>query len=223
MVTVVLIHGAWHGASCWDQVIGELDCAGVTAHAVELPLTGYLDDVATVRDTLDNVSGRKVIVAHSYGGLVLSGAAQGRGDIAHLVYLCAFLLDEGERVLDNMMDLEPPKLFDALRTAEDGRIYIDPAGAVAAFYAECPERVADAAVARLRPMDPNSTTHACLGEPWKTIPTTYMVCQRDEAINPEAQQRMAKRAGNVVELDTDHSPFLSKVPETVRVIMDTLH
>ncbi len=222
MATVVLIHGAWHGAWCWEQVAAELDLLGVENHAVELPLTGHADDVAAVAAALDAVPGPKVAVSHSYGGLVASGAADGRDDVSHLVYLCAFLLDKGERVLDNLMDLEPPKLFDALRTTDDGRSYIDPSGAVPAFYAECPSALAEAAIPRLRPMDPTSTMHPCLGEPWRHVPTTYVICERDGAINSEAQRRMARRAGTVVTLDTDHSPFLSKIPETVRIITDAV-
>ena len=173
-----------------------------------------------MRALLDSLEGPKVVVGHSYGGLVLSGAVEGRDDVRHLVYLCAFLLDKGARVLDDLMDLEPPPLFDALRTADDGRSYIDPDGAVAAFYAECPESLARAAIARLRPMAPNSTRHECLGEPWKQIPTTYIVCEKDGAINAEAQRRMATRAGTVLTLDTDHSPFLSRISDTASIIAE---
>ncbi len=174
--------------------------------------------MAAVRAALDVIEGSKVVVGHSYGGLVMSGATDGRDDVGHLVYLCAFLLDKDERVLDSLMDLEPPPLFDALRTSDDGRSYIDPAGAAAAFYAECPEPLAEAAIATLRPMDPNSTMHPCLGDPWRRIPTTYVVCERDGAINAEAQRRMERRAGTVVSLDTDHSPFLSRIAETASII-----
>lgn len=218
MSSVVLVHGAWHGAWCWEHLGAELIKCGVVYHAVDLPLTGHESDVATLRATLDAIDGLKAVVGHSYGGLVMSGAVAGRDDVSHLVYLCAFLLDEGERVFDNLMDLEPPPLFDAVRIAEDGRSYVDPAGARAAFYAECPEPLAEAAIARLRPMDPSSTMIGCLGEPWKHVPTTYVVCERDGAINAEAQRRMARRAGTVLTLDTDHSPFLSRISETASII-----
>jgi pimeloyl-ACP methyl ester carboxylesterase len=220
MGTVVLVHGAWHGAWCWDRVAAELADAGIDHLAVELPLTGHEADVAAVSDALDAIDGSKVVVGHSYGGLVMSGAVEGRADVSHLVYVCAFLLDMGERVLDNLMDFEPPPLFDALRMTDDGQSYIDSSGAVAAFYAECPASVAEAAVAKLRPMDPNSTAHPCLGEPWKQVPTTYVVCERDGAILSGAQRRMARRATTVLTLDTDHSPFLSRVSETAAIIAE---
>lgn len=220
MTTAVLVHGAWHAAWCWDHLVVELDAAGVAHRSLDLPLTGHSDDIAAVAALLDEVDGSKVLVGHSYGGLVISGAAAGRTDIDHLVYVCAFMVDVGKTVLDELADIDPPKLFGALRTADDGRSYVDPDGAIAAFYAESPPDLAAAAVQRLRPMDPRSTTHVSSGAPWEEMPSTYILCERDEAIPAAAQRRMAARAGTVVSLDTDHSPFLSRVRDTAQVIVD---
>jgi len=220
---IVLVHGAWHDSSCWSEVRRRLDAAGVAHTAVDLPLNGHKHDVATVRAVLDDFEGPKVVVGHSYGGLVISGAAAGRDDIAHLVYVCAFMIDEGTRVLDALMHLEPTPLFDALRITPDGRSAIDPAMAPRVFYNETEEPLAADAAAQLRSMDRNSTTHECLAAPWKTVESTYVLCLRDNAISPEAQRIMAtSRAGTIIELDTDHSPFLSRSDELTEIVCSTL-
>ena len=220
MTTVVLVHGAWHGGWCWEHLTPQLDRAGLDHVAVDLPFTGHLDDVGCVRDELDRLDGPKVLVGHSYGGLVISGAADGRDDISHLVYLCAFLFDEGGTVGDELAGHIGAPLIEAMEWLPDGRSAINPAKATAAFFAACPTELADAAIARLRPMDAATTAHPCLASPWRSVPSTYVVCEQDEAISPEAQHRMATRAGRVVSLDTDHSPFVSAVEQTAAVIVE---
>ena len=114
----------------------------------------------------------------------------------------------------------PAALIDAMEWLPDGRSAIEPAKATAAFFAACPTELADAAIARLRPMDAAATAHPCLAAPWRSVPSTFVVCEQDEAISPEAQHRMAARASHVVSLDTDHSPFVSAIEPTAAVIID---
>jgi len=220
MTTIVFVHGAWHGGWCWEHLTPRLDQAGLAHVEVDLPFTGHLDDVRCVRDALERIDGPKVLVGHSYGGLVISGAAADRDDITHLVYLCAFLFEEGHTVGDELSGAIPAPLIDAMEWLPDGRSGIVAAKATAAFFAASPAELAEAAITRLRPMHAATTTHPCLAEPWRTIPTTYVVCEQDEAISAEAQHRMAARADRVVSLDTDHSPFVSAVGETAGIIVD---
>lgn len=218
--TIVLVHGAWHGAWCWSPILRALDDAGAPHIEIDLPFTGHLDDVRAVVDSLDATPGRKVLVGHSYGGLVISGAAQHRSDVDHLVYVCAFLVDDGARVLDNLRDLPPTELLRALTRTSDGRSAIRPDGATAAFYNTSPIKLATDAAARLRPMDPASTSHPCTGAPWQAIETTYVICERDQAIPVEAQRIMSTgRANRIVTLDTDHSPFLSSPAELADIVI----
>jgi pimeloyl-ACP methyl ester carboxylesterase len=88
MSKVVLVHGAWHGAWCWDGVVAALTRAGVDADAVELPLTSYADDVAVARCAIDGAGPGCVVCGHSYGGLVISSAATG-GPAWHDSSTCA--------------------------------------------------------------------------------------------------------------------------------------
>src|SRR5207302_1944698 len=98
--SVVLVHGAWHGSWCWGRVMPLLRDAGVDTTAVDLPsrsdpLGDLHGDAAHVRSVLDASAGEVVLVGHSYGGAVITGAGT-HDAVAHLVYLCAFALDKGE-------------------------------------------------------------------------------------------------------------------------------
>ncbi len=101
---VVLVHGAWHGAWCWDLVVDELAALGVSAVAVELPLTGLGADVEEVRAAVTQAGPGAVVVGHSYGGLVISLAASGSSTVGRLVYLAALMLDAGDDVGQVMAD-----------------------------------------------------------------------------------------------------------------------
>jgi pimeloyl-ACP methyl ester carboxylesterase len=116
---LVLVHGAWHGAWCWDAVVRELSDRGVPAAAVELPLTAFRDDVATVRQAIEEAGEEVVVCAHSYGGMVVSTAAQGLHSVRHLVFLAAFQTAEGEDMATLLMR-EPSALTTALAIGPEG-------------------------------------------------------------------------------------------------------
>lgn len=220
--TVVLVHGAWHGAWCWQAVTPLLDGASVPHLEVELPFTGPDDDVEAVRAALDDIDGTKVLVGHSYGGLVISGAGEGRSDLVHLVYLCAFMVQPGETIFDELLrvpDIPSGKLLGAIVSHDDGTSSVDPGQAIAAFYALSPLKAAREAVHRLRPMHGQSTLSPCKGAPWKRIPSTYVLCEHDQAIPIEGQRAMASKASRSITLPADHSPFLSMPDETAQLIV----
>jgi pimeloyl-ACP methyl ester carboxylesterase len=208
---IVLVHGAWHGAWCWEIVQAGLRERGVDSVAVELPFTGLADDAATVAAELDRLSDTgsagAVVIGHSYGGLVVSEATAGRTDVGHLVYLCAFMLDAGQSPLDGTEGRE---------TAINGGVVMDeqlnstihPDTVVPAFYADVDPEIAAKAQARLRSF-PITQISPVSGEPWRDVASTYIVCRNDQAIHPDHQREMATRATTTIEWDTAHSPFLS--------------
>jgi len=217
--TFVLVHGAWHGAWCWDPVVELLEAAGHDVHAVELPFGGPDADVAEVITTLAGIDGPKVLAGHSYGGQVISEAASGRSDVTRLVYVCAFAPEQDED-LTTMMASAPPTVLGGANRFEGNSLVLDTDRAVDAFYHRSPPDQAKRAIARLRGfrvLPPLSTRR----EPaWKTIPSTYVICSDDQALHPELQERMAARCTDSVTLDTDHSPFLSTPEELARILLD---
>jgi pimeloyl-ACP methyl ester carboxylesterase len=229
----VLVHGAWHGAWCWAAVQAELDRRGVASLAVDLPghgasgeaPTDLAGDVDHVLRVLDAVTGRHpvpvVLVGHSYGGAVVTGVAARRSDVAHLVYVAAFALEDGESVAGSLggFPRREVALAAAMRPSDDGSVTtLDPDLAADALYADGPAATAAAALARLDPQTSASFAQPVEGDPRATIASTYVRCARDRAVHPDHQAIMAARCGRRVDLDADHSPFLGAVDPLADVL-----
>jgi pimeloyl-ACP methyl ester carboxylesterase len=224
--TVVLVHGAWHGAWCWEQVLPLLDAANVPVIAVDLPTVSHPsatmhDDADYVRGALDSITGEAVLVGHSYGGVVISEAGV-HPSVAHLVYLCAFALDVGESAQENTLaggeDVGGSDLVAAIDFAElptgEAVLTIKPEGAIAAFYHDCAPAIAAGAVERLRPQPAASLVDTVNAAAWREKPATYVVCTDDRAIPAALQRSNAARIGSSIDWPTSHSPFASR-PELV--------
>jgi pimeloyl-ACP methyl ester carboxylesterase len=215
MAGVVLVHGAWHGAWCWDPVVEELQRRGVTVDAVELPLTGFADDVNAAKVAAVAMGADTILVGHSYAGLVISEAAIGVPSVRRLIYLAALMCQAGEDSADILARYESP-LLDSVTVTETG-VSVDPARARDLFYGDSDEETAEELIAQFRPMPLELMVQ--VSEPaWKSVPSTYVVCTNDRAIPPEAQRWMASRADEVVEIHTDHSPFVTR-PEFLADVM----
>jgi pimeloyl-ACP methyl ester carboxylesterase len=225
MSTFVLVHGAWHGAWCWDKVVPGLARAGHAVLAPDLASLGRdrtpVADVSLERwaedvcKLIDTVAEPVVLVGHSRGGIVISEVAERRPDrIATLVYLTAFLLQDGETLLGIAETAEQSLVASNLIVADDRNSMTVRDDVIAeAFYAECtPEDVA-LARALLRPeatapaATPVRVTQARFG----SVPKVYIECLRDKAIPIALQRAMARDSACaiVASLDTDHSPFFS--------------
>ena len=216
---VILVHGAFHGAWCWDYLTPALAAQDVEAEALELPFTSLLDDADTVADAIKRTTGPVVAVGHSYGGAVITagaGGGRGRPAAAQLVYLAALMLDPQDPI-----DLTATGGMGAVRAGE-GISYLEPTEAAAAMYNRCSPEIAEWAVSKLRPMPLLGAGRATLPEDvaWRNVPSTYVVCSDDRAIDPDDQRRMAKQATRWLEIDADHSPFLSQVEQTAGIIAD---
>ncbi len=218
MARAVLIHGAWHGAWCWDGVVEELEVRGVSVVAIDLPLTGLADDVAAAREAIAASGPGTVVVGHSYGGEVISAAARGLPEASHLIYLCALMVDTGEDV-GALMAEHGSEIIGAV-VPEGGRLIIDRARAHDLLYADSDAETVASIVPRLRPM----AFSAPLDVPpaWHDIPSTYVVCNADRAIAPSLQRHMATHAGSVVEWPTDHSPFLTRPGDVAELVVERL-
>ena len=220
--TIMLVHGAWHGSWCWDQVRRLLEDGGIATAAVDNPSvtrpgSDLRADGDNLRTALDAISGPVVLVGHSYGGAVITDAGT-HPNVEHLVYLTAFALDAGESVMQNeLQGGEEMKLGESLQF--DGDVLsVDPARVVEFFYHDCAPDVADAAAARLKPMSLAAMGGIPRGVAWRDVPSTYVVCTDDRAIPVALQRSCAARIGEVVELPTSHSPFLSRPDDVARVL-----
>jgi pimeloyl-ACP methyl ester carboxylesterase len=174
-----------------------------------------------VADVLDRLAVPAVLVGHSYGGAVVTQAAVWHPDVAHLVYLAAFALDDGESVMSLLRSLPaaPVALSGAIRPGPDGTTVLDPASAAAALYGDVVGPAVEAAVARLSPQSVASMTDAVQGAPRRHIDSTYVQCLRDEAVHPSHQAVMAERCTGTITLDCDHSPFLSATGDVAELLV----
>jgi len=213
--TVVLVHGAWHGAWCWDKVVALLDEQGVPVETFDLPMTSFEDDVATTKAAIDRVDGDVVLCGHSYGGAVITNAGN-HPKVAHLVYLTAFACDADESPSATAPDADLPAtdLAAALVIGDDGNTTLKPEFIVDGFYRDCDPTDTEDAVRRLRPINLRCFTTPVGAPAWKDTPSTYVVCTDDHAIHPALQRHMAARCGSTVEMNTAHSPFLNR-PDAV--------
>jgi len=222
MTTVVLVHGAFHDGWCWELVRQELDQRGVPNQALDLPFAGLEGDAEAVGKLLDAIDGPAVVCGHSYGGMVISRAASGRDDVAHLVYLCAVQVGEDVALATAMTTSD--ELMSAIAAGDDGAMNVDPSIAPAVFYHDCDDELTATAVSHLRGMGFGVVQHSDDPPPpaaWKQIESTYVVCTDDQTIAPESQRKMATNAAHVVEWDTSHSPMLSR-PELVADLLADL-
>ena len=233
MARFVLVHGAFHGAWCWEPFTGELEARGHSVETFDLPGSG--DDATPVSDvTLDAYADRicevlssrdepAVLVAHSMGGVAATHAASRCPErIASLIYVTAFLPADGQSLIDlthlpegaddqvqarMVVGGDPPT---ATLTAQDAR---------EVFYAECDPADAARAAERIAPQ-PLAPFGAAVSAPPDGLTRSYVICTQDRAIPPALQRRMAseRATGEVAELDTDHSPFLSRPRELAELL-----
>jgi pimeloyl-ACP methyl ester carboxylesterase len=222
--TAVLVHGAWHGAWCFDDVRAALDTAGMPSIAIDLPghgadpgpLSDLHGDAARVREVLDGLDGDCVLLGHSYGGVVITEAGI-HPAVRHLVYLCSFALDAGESAMSAAIAESEaagitydgrPNLADAFEFTED-TITLTPAGAAECLFQDCPPDAVARAVAFLGPQPLVTLQQEPAAVAWRERPSTYVVCTEDLAVHPDLQRILARRCTEAVEWPTSHSPFLS--------------
>lgn len=218
--TVVLVHGAWHGAWCWASVLAGLDERGVPAVAVDLPGPGLHDDVDHVRGVLDGIDGAVVLVGHSYGGAVVTGAGV-HPSVEHLVYLAAFAPEEGETALGLLATDARDDLRSAVVVRGDGTSVLDPERVPAVFYGDCDDADVERAVSLLRPLGSEAGVQETPAVAWRHRPTTFVICGADRVVPPTLQRTMAVRipGAAVVEWpDSSHSPFLSRPGDVVDLL-----
>jgi pimeloyl-ACP methyl ester carboxylesterase len=213
VTTFGLVHGAWHGAWCWDLLVAELEARGHRAIAVDLPAddpdAGYDAYVATVLNAFDGVDGDElVVVGHSLGGLTASVVAASR-PVRHLVLLCALVPDPGlplqsaEAVVDGFGG--------AIAVHDDGSTSWPVDAATAIFFHDCDPALAAWAASNLRRQAVRLMMEPCPLEAMPAVPMTYVLGTEERAIDPAWSRAAAARLGAaVVELPGGHSPFLAR-------------
>jgi pimeloyl-ACP methyl ester carboxylesterase len=230
MTTFGLVHGAWHGAWCWEKLEPALAELGHRAVAMDLPSDDPESSFSVYADTvvsaLEDEGEDLVLVGHSLAGLTLPIAAT-RLPARHVVFLCALIALPGRSFREQLED-EPEILlpgFDAGMSeadAEDRRRWVDFERAWAALYGDCDEGVARWAFDRLRPQARGLYSDPCPLDRLPEVGYTYIGCSEDRLVNPEWSRRAARERLGVepIGLPGGHSPLLSRPEELARLLDD---
>ncbi len=225
--TIVLVHGAFADASGFGAVTSRLQSRGYTVISPANPLRGPASDAASVASVLKTIEGPIVLVAHSYGGAVITEAATQVSNVKALVYLNALALDEGESNL-GITERFPNRFGEALRPRPfpqpDGTqgtdLYIDPASFRSIFAPDVPARTAARMASAQRPLSLAAAQEKATDPAWKTIPSWYLIGRQDEVISPAAQRFMAKRANaHTTAINSSHASYISHPAKVTKLIL----
>jgi pimeloyl-ACP methyl ester carboxylesterase len=216
--TVVLVHGGFADASFWTPVIRQLQARGLPVLAPPNPLRGLAGDAQYIASFVEQIDGPVLLVGHSYGGAVISVAGAEADNVVGLVYVAAFVLDEGESFGEIFAAFPPTPLGEALRPSTypltDGETAVEltiaPELYRSAFAADLPSEETDVLAVMQRPFAAIFEDRAQAAA-WKRLPSWAVVATSDNAIHPDAERHMARRAGaEIVEVDASHSIALSQ-------------
>lgn len=223
--TVVLVHGAFAGSSSWDDVIVQLEKDGYQVIAAANGLRSVKADAAPISALVASIKGPVVLVGHSYGGPVITAAADGNHNVKAMVFVSAFAPDTGETALGLTGKFPGSTLGDTLMTVplpDGGKdFYVASAKFHHQFAADVPAPKAALMAAAQRPV-----TEAALGEAttvatWKAVPNYAIYGTADQNIPPAAMKFMAERAGSrktVVVPGASHSIMVSHPTEVSALI-----
>jgi len=230
--TIVLVHGSWADASSWNAVAGELQSQDFTVLAPPNLLRGVGTDAPYISSFLaQRTSGPVVLVGHSYGGFVVTNAATGGGDVRALVYVDAFMPDDGETTFQlvggsgSAIDVpDPTTVLDIVgypgAPEGDAEAFLKPDTVHQSFAQDLPEADRWLIAAGQRPATLSSNTTGSMTSAWKTLPSWAVVGTEDRIIPPDVQRRMAERAGaTITEVNASHVSMVSQPQVTIDAIL----
>jgi pimeloyl-ACP methyl ester carboxylesterase len=229
--TIVLVHGAWADSGSWNAVTALLQRAGYTVYAPPNPLQGLVTDDASIADFLHSISGPVVLVGHSYGGEVITNAADGNSNVKALVYDDAYLPAQGEDLMDltttgscfYLPPAEQSTVFSPVTTpgAPSGTdVYVKQSVFPGCFANGLPASVGAVLAATQRPLATNALTDPSGVPAWKTIPSWDIIGMNDRIVTPAEQLFMAHRAGaHITEVNAPHLSMISDPGVVARVII----
>jgi len=209
VTNIVLVHGAWADGSSWSKVIPLLEAKGLHVDAVQLPLTSQADDVGAVQRAIARVDGRLLLVAHSYGGSVMTQAGNDP-KVAGLVYVAAFAPAEGESPFD-LATADPTPALQQLQQDQFGFLKLTPTGIREDFAQDLSESEQIVLAATQGPTSIASLSAAVTTPAWRSKPSWFVIAAHDRVVAPTLQAMFAERMNaTTITLSTSHVAMLSQ-------------
>lgn len=222
--TIVLVHGALTDALSWRHVITLLQRAGHPVIALENPLDSLASDVANTREVLRGVVGPVIVVGHSYGGCVVTGAATGLANVQGLVYVAALVPDKGQSA--NQLVSQFPALPSSrhFRPRTAGRVILDPQHFSHDFAADVgPEEARVLAVCQ-KSIAVKAFSEKSADPAWRSIRSWYAVSTNDRALHPDLQILLAQKIGaRTIRLQASHASYISRPRDVAALILRSAH
>ena len=237
MATILLVHGACHGAWCWERVVPLLEVAGHRVVAADLPGRGSKGPpgwrwslkayAASVIDEARKAGGAVIAVGHSMGGPVISAAGEAAPELfERLVYVSAFLPIDGDSLasiaeMDKHSDLPGGSSVSWFK----GVVTIRPDRLGPVYYGDCSDADLEWVRPRLVPESIRpSVTKVRLSARFQSVPRSYIRCTKDRGLSIQMQDRLIERqpCQHVATLEASHSPFLSMPDEFTAALLSVI-
>jgi pimeloyl-ACP methyl ester carboxylesterase len=216
---IVLVHGAWADGSSWDAVIRRLQADGYHVTAPQFPMTDLAADVARLREVLAAQDGPTIVAGHSYGGQIMTALGIDAPNVAGLVYIAAFGIDEGESLGALLAQGPVTPALAHMVTDQQGFTWLSEDDFVNHFAADVDPVQAKAMHAVQQALAASALGTEMSVPAWKSLPTWYLVAANDEAIPPDAERQFASRMGAVtIEIPSSHVAMVSHPDDVTQLI-----
>lgn len=207
---IVLVHGAFADGSSWSKVVTKLQAKGYNVIAVQNPLTSFADDVAATKRAIAQVDGPVLLVAHSYGGMVISEAGKDP-KVTGLVYVAALVPEEGQNVIDVNAAMPTTGVEKDFQLSPDGHLTLPQKGIDEHFAQDVLPEERKIIFATQGSWAASATQQKVYNPAWKTKPSWYIVAAKDGMINPDLERFKAKLINaTTLELNSSHVPMVSQ-------------
>jgi pimeloyl-ACP methyl ester carboxylesterase len=214
--SIVFCHGLWADGSCFSKVIPTLQADGHQVIAAQYALNTVADDIVSVKAALGRVNAPAILVGHSYGGSVITGA--GTDDrVAGLVYIAALAPDADETSQTQLTKFPTTDVFSYIEVA-DGRIWLRAEG-IDSFAGDLSDQEKKLVWATQCVPAPDLFNAKVGGTAWKSKPSWYIVAKNDRTVHPDMERFVAKRMGaTTTEVASSHVVMLAHPDVVIDVI-----
>ena len=206
---IVLVHGAFADGSCWAKVIPLLEAKGYNVVSVQNPLTSLTDDVAAARRAIAQMNGPVLLVAHSYGGMVITEAGKDP-KVSGLVYVAALVPEEGQSGNDVNAAMSTTGIEKEFQVNPEGFASLSVKAVNEYFAPDVSAEERNLIYATQVPLSVTAVGEKVHNPAWQNKPSWFIVAAHDRVINPDLERFKAKLIkATTIELNSSHVPMIS--------------